>query len=95
MTFGKTVAEHCQTIKELSMLLLQADDKIDEKQKELISDYVDSLEDSGAELATYDGMDEEIVRLNEENELLKEMLGKYLSRDDKIYIRIRYGIDIW
>ena len=36
----------------------------------------------------------EIQRLEDENEVLKQLLTAYLSYEDKQYIRIKYGIDL-
>ena len=38
-------------------------------------------------------LQEEVERLTEENEVLKQLLTAYLSPDDKQYIKIKYGIE--
>lgn len=42
----------------------------------------------------FEALQEEFEALQEENEVLKRLLTAYLSYEDKLYIRLKYGIDL-
>lgn len=60
-------------------------------QRENLMSYCDDLYGRWEELQW---CEEENKRLQEENEILKELLSERTSYEDKLYIRFKYEIDL-